>query len=101
MVKERLINRREQGDLGEASAVEWLVSKRAKVLIPFGHSPDYDLVAEIEGKLLRIQVKTSTYVEVTPNGHHRYALQIATNGGNQSWSGVAKRFNPSRFDFLF
>jgi hypothetical protein len=37
--KQRLINRRQQGDLGEASAIEWLTSKGATVLIPFGHSP--------------------------------------------------------------
>ena len=98
---ERKINRRQQGDLGEASAVEWLTSAGATVLIPFGHSPDYDLVAEVEGRLLRIQVKTSTFVEYTPNGHARTQVQLATNGGNQSWSGVAKKFDPSRYDLLF
>jgi hypothetical protein len=46
---ERLINRREQGDLGEASAIEWLIGRGARVLIPFGHSPDYDLVDDIDG----------------------------------------------------
>src|SRR5439155_17044542 len=73
----------------------------ANVLIPLGHSPDYDLVAEIDSRLLRIQVKTSTYLETRPNGQTRYQVQLATNGGNQSWSGVAKRFDPSRFDYLF
>jgi hypothetical protein len=97
----RLINRRQQGDLGEASAIEWLTRRGATVLFPLGHSPDYDLVAEVDGRLLRIQVKTSTYVERAPNGHHRYQVQLATNGGNQSWTGVAKKFDPSRFDFLF
>jgi hypothetical protein len=101
MHRERKINRRQQGDLGEASAIEWLTRQGATVFIPFGHSPDVDLVAEVQGRLLRIQVKTSTYVEATPNGHERYHVLLATNGGNQSWSGVAKRFDRSRFDFLF
>jgi Holliday junction resolvase-like predicted endonuclease len=96
-----MINRRQQGDLGEASALEWLTRQGASVFVPFGHSPDYDLIAEVEGRLLRIQVKTSTYVERTLNGNPRWQVQIATNGGNQSWSGVAKRFDPSRFDLLF
>jgi Holliday junction resolvase-like predicted endonuclease len=100
-MRSRLINRRQQGDLGEASAIEWLTRQGATVLIPFGHSPDYDLVADVDGRLLRVQVKTSTSAEVTPNGYRRYQLQIATNGGNQSWSGVAKRFDPGRFDLLF
>jgi PD-(D/E)XK endonuclease len=98
---DRLINRRQQGDLGEASAIEWLTSVGATVLIPFGHSPDVDLVAEAYGRLLRIQVKTSTQTTLTPDGHRRSAVSLATRGGNQSWNGVSKRLDPSRFDYLF
>ncbi len=101
MAAARKINRRQQGDLGEASALEWLTRQGASVYVPFGHSPDYDLIAEVEGRLFRVQVKTSTFVERTPNGHCRWQVSLVTNGGNQSWSGVAKRFDPSRFDFLF
>lgn len=98
---ERLINRRQQGDLGEASAIEWLTRIGATVLIPFGHSPHFDLVAESDGRLVRVQVKTSTVLERTSDGHERWAIGIATNGGNQSWTGVAKRFDPSTVDYLF
>jgi hypothetical protein len=44
--RERAVNRRVQGDLGELSAMEWLASKGALVWIPVGHSPDVDLLAE-------------------------------------------------------
>ncbi len=98
---ERLINRRQQGDLGEASAIEWLTSVGATVFLPFGHSPDVDLVAEAHGRLLRIQVKTSTQVHSTPRGHWRCAITLATKGGNQSWNGLTKRLDPARFDYLF
>jgi hypothetical protein len=98
---ERLINRRQQGDLGEVSAIEWLTSIGATVSIPFGYSPDYDVLAEIDGRLLRIQVKTSTYVETTPNGDKRHQVTVATNGGNQSWNRVSKRFDPACVDALF
>jgi hypothetical protein len=98
---QRLINRRQQGDLGEASAIEWFTRQGATVWTPLGHSPDADLIAELAGQLLRIQVKTSTYAHRASNGHHRCQVQLATNGGNQSWKGVAKRFDPSRFEFLF
>jgi hypothetical protein len=97
----RLINRRQQGDLGEASAIEWLTRQGATVWAPLGHSPDADLIADVEGTLLRVQVKTSTCRSQTPNGHLRWEVSLATNGGNQSWSGVAKVFDPSRFDVLF
>ena len=96
----RAINRRQQGDLGEASAIEWFSRLRATIFIPLGHSPDVDLVVELEGRLLRIQVKTSTCKEPRLDGH-RWNVALATNGGNQSWSGVAKIFDPSRFDLLF
>jgi hypothetical protein len=98
---ERRINRRAQGDLGEASAIEWLTSVDATVLIPVGHSPDFDLVAYANGRLLRVQVKTSTQRVTTPDGHIRSAVSLATNGGNQSWNGTSKKIDPARFDYLF
>jgi hypothetical protein len=98
---ERLINRRQQGDLGEASAIEWLIRIGALVAVPFGHSPDFDLVAQIGGCLQRIQVKTSTQEIKTHDGHLRHPVSLVTCGGNQSWNGVSKLFNPSKVDYLF
>jgi len=48
-MKERLINCRQQGDLGEASAIEWLTRQGATVLVPLGHSPDYTWSQRSEG----------------------------------------------------
>jgi PD-(D/E)XK endonuclease len=98
---ERRINRRQQGDLGEASAIEWLTSVGAAVFIPFGHSPDIDLVACTHGRLLGIQVKTSTQRVMTSGGQVRSAVALATSGGNRSWSGARKEIDPGRFDYLF
>ena len=61
---ERLINRRQQGDLGEASAIEWFTRAGAVVSTPLGHSPDYDLIADFGEQPLRVQAKTSTQVTV-------------------------------------
>jgi PD-(D/E)XK endonuclease len=88
---------RRQGDLGEAAAIKWLTSIGAGVSFPLFHSPDYDLVADLGGQLNRVQVKTSRF-QPSPN---RYGVQLATSGGNQSWTGVVKRFDPTRCDFLF
>jgi hypothetical protein len=87
---------RRQRDLGEASALSWLVSKGAFVSIPCGHSPDYDLIADFGAELLRVQVKTSVCWR---NG--RYEVTLATRGGNQSWNGVVKVLDASRVDYLF
>jgi hypothetical protein len=67
------------------------------VSFPLFHSPDYDLIAELDGRLLRVQAKTCT-VEVPIN---RYEVSLATRGGNQSWNGLVKHFDPSRCDRLF
>jgi Holliday junction resolvase-like predicted endonuclease len=54
-----MLTPREQGDFGERAALYWLVAQGAHVSIPFGHSSHYDLIADLHGRLLRVQVKTS------------------------------------------
>jgi hypothetical protein len=85
-----------QGDIGELSAMGWLVRHGGKVFVPLGHSPDVDLVADFDGRLVRVQVKTSTVSQ-----RCRWDVMIATRGGNQSWNGTVKHFNPAHSDFLF
>lgn len=98
--RERSVNRRVQGDIGELSAMEWLASKNAAVWVPFTHSPHVDLMAEWDEDLVRIQVKTSTY-RGSKQLDDRWHISIATNGGNRSWNGLAKEFDPARVDYLF
>ena len=87
---------REQGDCGERAALHWLVGQGAHVSIPFGHSPDYDLVADFGDRLSRVQVKTSAC-----RYKDRWTVTVCTRGGNQSWNGLVKRLNTSAFDDLF
>ena len=98
MTAARRINPRRQGDLGEAAAIAWLTKVGAGVFVPLFHSPDYDLIAELRGTLLRVQVKTSRRQR---GRRRRFSVQLATSGGNQSWNGLVKRFDVSRCDFLF
>jgi hypothetical protein len=90
-------NPRQQGDLGEASAMAWLSGAIGKVLVPLFHSPDYDFVVDTGEQFVRVQVKTST--RYTQYG--RFQVQLSTRGGNQSWNGVARLFDSSRCDYLF
>jgi hypothetical protein len=76
--------------------MEWLTNAGALVFKPLFESPHYDLIADFDGPLVRVQVKTSTCWR---NG--RYEVTIATRGGNQSWSGQVKRLDPTRCDALF
>ena len=91
-----MLTPREQGDFGERAALHWLVGQGACVSIPFGHSPHYDLIADLGDRLSRVQVKTSVCRD-----RHRWAVCVCTRGGNRSWSGLVKRLDPSRFDDLF
>jgi bifunctional DNA-binding transcriptional regulator/antitoxin component of YhaV-PrlF toxin-antitoxin module len=92
----RRLKPREQGDLGEFSAMEWFANQGAHIYLPLGHSPDVDLVVELDDQIFRLQVKTSTQ-----RRRRRWCIMIATRGGNQSWNGVSKYFDPTRCDFLF
>jgi hypothetical protein len=87
---------REQGDHGERAALYWLAAQGAQVSIPFGHSPHYDLIAELGGRLLRVQVKTCACRQ-----QGRWCVTVCTRGGNQSWSGLVKKLDLNRFDYLF
>jgi hypothetical protein len=89
---------RQQGDLGEAAAIHWLTSIGAVVAFPLFHSRHYDLIADLGRRLLRVQVKTSRHA-VDSTGH--FAIQLATAGGNQSWTGTVKKFDPTTVDYLF
>jgi hypothetical protein len=96
-VESKRLKPREQGDIGELSAMEWLASKGAHLYVPVGHSPDVDVVAGFGRRLLRVEVKTSTHRREGGN----WSVVIATRGGNQSWTGLVKYFDPGRCDFLF
>ena len=85
-----------QGDIGELSAINWLIAAGAVVSLPMFHSPDYDLIADFGERPLRIQVKTSS------SWHkERFVVALCTRGGNQSWNGVVKRLDATRCDYLF
>jgi hypothetical protein len=87
---------RQQGDLGEVSAIEWLGYQGASVAVPFGHSPNWDLMAELDGRSIRVQVKTSGQLR-----DGRWAVAICTRGGNQSWNGLTKVIDPTTCEYLF
>jgi hypothetical protein len=87
---------RRQGDLGELSAMEWFASKGASIAFPVGHTPDWDFIAEVDDRLVRVQVKTCTcWIK------NRWSVTLCTRGGNQSWNGLVKRLDASRVEYLF
>jgi hypothetical protein len=91
-----MLTPREQGDFGELQAMCWLASQGAHIAVPVGNNRHWDLIAELDGRVLRVQVKSSRCRQ-----RGRWSVTLATRGGNQSWNGVAKYLDPSRFDYLF
>ena len=53
------MNTKRYGNIGEAVAISSFVKKGIPVYLPFGDNERSDLIAEFNGKLNRIQVKTS------------------------------------------
>ena len=91
-----MLSPREQGDLGELSALEWLVAKGAHCYLPLGHSPDVDIVADLGEGFVGVQVKTTGH-----RVNNRFQVTLATRGGNQSWNRITKRFSCDRCDYVF
>ncbi len=91
-----MLTPREQGDIGELSATVWLAQQGCPVFKPLFHSPDYDLVAEIDGSLARVEVKTTTLQR-----HGRWGVMVCTRGGSRSWNGLTKMLDPTACDYLF
>ncbi len=79
---------RQQGDVGELSAIVWLAAQGFPVFKPLFHSPNYDLVADLGRRLVRVEVKTTTQFR-----KGRWDVSVCTRGGNQSWNGVVKRLD--------
>jgi hypothetical protein len=104
-MKERLLcyiyakqkNSKKQGNIGLAHAILWLEKHDYQVYIPLTDSQDADLVADIDGKLCRIQVKT-TYFK-SPYGIYKANLRVS--GGNRSGTGKVKLFDPSKVEYVF
>ena len=55
--RRNFINSKDKGNIGEAIILGEFVKRNIQVSIPFGDNARYDLIAEFNGKLNRIQVK--------------------------------------------
>ncbi len=93
-------NPRRQGDIGVAAAIAHFLGSGYRVAVPLGESQPWDLIVERDepgAHPERVQVKTTTF----RSPHGVYVVQICTNGGNQSWNGLVRRFDPEAVEWLF
>jgi hypothetical protein len=95
-VMEKTWTPRNQGNLGELSAIEWFGYHADGLYQPLFEDSDCDFIAIFGTSVVRVQVKTSTCWR-----NNRWEVTLSTRGGNQSWSGLVKLLDPSRCDAVF
>lgn len=72
------MNSKDKGNIGEAVILAEFVKNNIQVAIPFGDNARYDLIAEFNGKLNRIQVKYCNQ-KVTENNSISCPCASSTN----------------------
>lgn len=85
-----------QGNLGLGKAIEYFTSHSIPVAIPLNDTQKYDLIADFNGKLQRISVKTS---RATENGKS-FSVQLRNTGGSSSNNKI-RPFDNESCDYLF
>lgn len=89
-------NTKKQGDWGLGVAISYFVTQSYTVSIPLTDSQDYDIVVDINDKLEKVQVKTTTYKSKGGN----YYVSLTIKGGNQTFSSI-KKFDNLKIDYVF
>ena len=85
-----------QGNLGFGKAVEYFTSHGITVAIPLNDTQKYDLIADFNGGLQRVQVKTSRY---SRNGIS-YEVMLKNCGGTSKGSKI-RPFDNTSCDYVF
>lgn len=89
-------NTKEQGDVGLGQAIGYYTAKGYRVSVPLTDNQAYDLIVDDDENLIRVQVKTTTYMV-----RGKYQCALRTNGGNMSGRGKTTYISASKVDELF
>ena len=86
-----------QGNLGLGKAVEYFTSHNIPIAIPLNDTQKYDLIADMNGELKRISVKTG---RGTRTNGASYAVMLRNIGGS-SGNYKNRPFDNTACDYLF
>lgn len=91
------MNTRQQGNVGLGAAIAYFTSTGAPVFIALAETQRFDLVVQLDGSLVRVEVKTAS--RKSRNG----VLQVKLNtcGGNRTGPVRSTPFDPKDSDLLF
>lgn len=85
-----------QGNIGLGKAIEYFTSYGISVAIPLNDTQKYDLIADFNGGLQRISVKTSRF------SHNKKSYEVALkNSGGSSGKSIIRKFDNTSCDYLF
>lgn len=85
-----------QGNMGLSKAIDYFTSHQIPIAIPMNDTQKYDLVADFNGKLQRISVKTSRFK--ANSGGYEVLLK---NTGGASGNYKIRKFDNSTCDYVF
>lgn len=86
-----------QGNLGLGKAIEYFTSHGIIVALPLNDTQKYDLIADFNGGLQRVSVKTARY---TTTEGRSYEVLLKNCGGTSKGSKI-RLFDNSTCDYLF
>lgn len=86
-----------QGNMGLGKAIEYFTSHGIPIALPLNDTQKYDLIADFNGQLQRVSVKTSRHSN-TQGKSYDVALK---NCGGSSGKGTIRRFDNTSCDYLF
>ena len=87
-----------QGDMGLGKAIEYFTSHQIPVSLPLNDTQPYDLIADFNGKLQRVQVKTT---RATTTEGRSYSVGLRNCGGNRTGTVRQVLFDNTTCDYLF
>lgn len=85
-----------QGNLGLGKAIEYFTSQSIPVSIPLNDTQKYDIIADFNGGLQRISIKTSRF----KSSNTSYEVLLKNTGGS-SGNNKIRLFNNQDCDYIF
>jgi len=82
--------------MGLGKAIEYFTSQGISLAIPLNDSQKYDLIADFNGKLQRISVKTSRSLQ----SENSYTVMLRNCGGS-SGKNITRNFDNTSCDYVF
>ena len=90
------LNSKQKGKLTEMQCLTAFIEQGCSVSIPYGDDSRYDFIADIDGQLLKIQVKTSSLKKGTSD-----AIAFSCRSTHVNCSGVKNiRYNKNEIDYF-